>query len=51
MKIKNQLLDGLFDHQKDKSEKLSKEEQIDIVQKLLKSVDLLQELLKCTLMN
>ena len=34
MKIKNQLLDGLFDHQKDKSEKLSKEEQIDIVQKL-----------------
>ena len=40
MKIKNQLLDGLFDHQKDKSEKLSKEEQIDIVQKLLKSVDL-----------
>ena len=40
MKIKNQLLDGLFDHQLKKSDKLSKEEQDDIVQSLLKSVDL-----------
>ena len=40
MKIKNQLLDCLFDHQLKKSDKLSKEEQDDIVQSLLKSVDL-----------
>ena len=40
MKIKNQLLDGLFDHQIDKSEKLSKQDQFDIVENLLKSVDL-----------
>jgi len=40
MKIKNQLLDGLYDHQKDKNDKLSKEEQVEIVEKLLKSVDL-----------
>ena len=40
MKIKNQLLDGLYDHQKEKDDKLSKEEQVEIVEKLLKSVDL-----------
>tara|TARA_B100000941_G_scaffold214830_1_gene157982 strand:+ start:2469 stop:3482 length:1014 start_codon:yes stop_codon:yes gene_type:complete len=40
MKIKNQLLDGLYDHQTDKSQKMSKDEQIDVVEKLLKSVDL-----------
>ena len=40
MKIKNQLLDGLYDHQVSRSDKLSKEEQNVIVQKLLKSVDL-----------
>ena len=39
MKIKNQLLDGLYDHQLSRSDKLSKEEQNTIVQKLLKSVD------------
>jgi len=40
MKIKNQLLDGLYDHQISKSEKLSKEEQESIVSKLLTAVDL-----------
>ena len=40
MKIKNQLLDGLYDHQLSRADKLSKEEQNAIVQKLLKSVDL-----------
>ena len=40
MKIKNQLLDGLYDHQTSKSEKLSKEEQESIVSKLLTAVDL-----------
>jgi peptide/nickel transport system ATP-binding protein len=40
MKIKNQLLDGLYDHQIDRSEKLSKEDQESIVSKLLVAVDL-----------
>ena len=43
MKIKNQLLDGLYDHQISKSDKLSKEQQVAIVEKLLKSVDLIPQ--------
>ena len=40
MKIKNQLLDGLYDHQGANEEKLSKEQQISVVTKLLVAVDL-----------
>ncbi len=40
MKIKNQLLDGLYDHQVNRDEKMSKEEQIQVVEKLLVAVDL-----------
>ena len=37
MKIKNQLLDGLYDHQKDKNDKLSKEECLKLIDELEKS--------------
>jgi len=40
MKIKNQLLDGLYDHQISGDQKMSKEEQIQVVEKLLVAVDL-----------
>ena len=40
MKIKNQLLDGLYDHQTQGDEKMSKEEQVQVVEKLLTAVDL-----------
>jgi peptide/nickel transport system ATP-binding protein len=40
MKIKNQLLDGLYDHQGANEKKLSKEQQISVVTKLLVAVDL-----------
>tara|TARA_Y100000817_G_scaffold83197_1_gene64320 strand:+ start:288 stop:1301 length:1014 start_codon:yes stop_codon:yes gene_type:complete len=40
MKIKNQLLDGLYDHQLRGDDKMSKEDQIQVVEKLLNAVDL-----------
>jgi peptide/nickel transport system ATP-binding protein len=40
MKIKNQILDGLYDHQVSRDEKMSKEEQIQVVERLLLAVDL-----------
>ena len=40
MKVKSQLLDGLWDHQINRSERLSKEQEVEVVTNLLKAVDL-----------